>query len=111
MAFTTITVTETFLPDQPAGTVVNGAAVLTLSAPMHDATGQEVSTDGIDAAIVNGGLSVELYANDDPTTEPQGTTYSVQIQLDGHPVQPTFRISVPHASPTGKAKLSAIRVT
>lgn len=111
MAFTTITVSTTVLPDQPAGPAVNGQAVFTLSATMRQPTGDEVVPTSIEAPITNGALSVELYANDDPATLPAGTTYSVQLELDGYPNPPTFRISVPHSSATGKAKLSAIKVT
>ena len=51
---TTITVTETFIPDQPGGATVTGYVTFTLSERIHDAAGNEVEPELIVANLTAG---------------------------------------------------------
>lgn len=109
--FTTITVSEVFEPEQPGGPSPSGQVAITLSERITDGAGNEVDPSPIFATVTNGELSVELYANTDPTTSPAGSYYTVQFDLDEYPPQPTLRIVVPHNAATGKCTLSSIVTT
>lgn len=100
MAFTTVTITETFEPDQPGGATPEGSVTFTLSQRIHDASGHEVDPEPITVALVAGAISVELYANDDSTTAPVGSYYRVDFDLIGASRQPSKTIAVPHTPTT-----------
>lgn len=197
MSLTTVTVTETFLPDAPGGTVPSGEVTFTLSERIHDGSGNEVpagqqvvaplshaatitgtATSGSGALIWNGlttgaltatstaaqvlaalkllagfpqnatasggalgtapvvvtipgdpsvitvsvgtltggswtvaeaaSISAPLYANDDTTTVPTGSFYTVTFQLAGvSPVAP-IEITVPHTAGSGTCTLASL---
>jgi hypothetical protein len=100
MAFTTVTLTETFDPENPGGPTPAGYVTFTLSARMRQAAGPEVDPAPIVANLVAGAISVQLYANDDVGTLPSGTFYTVNYFLSGVPNPPPIQIVVPHTPTT-----------
>lgn len=196
MAFTTITLTETFDPDDPSGPLPAGQLVFTLSERIHDGAGNEVQPEPItaplahqytitqsgatagtftltwngettaaiaynataaavlaalqaltgfpatatasggalgtaavvvtvpadaatmtDTATLTGGtltivtaatLSQALYANDDPTTVPVGSYYTVEFELANVGERPSIEITVPHGASGGTCTLASL---
>lgn len=101
MAFTTVTITETFEADQPGGTVPTGSVQFTLSERIHDGAGNEVEPEPITAVLTAGAISVSLYATDDATTVPAGAYYSVDFSgLVGAKLQPARTFALPHTPTT-----------
>lgn len=83
MAFTSITVTGTFL-DQ-AGDPASGTVSFQLSTSLKDTSANRIVapvlvTETLDA---NGAFSTTLVATDDDTTEPTGATYIVTERING----------------------------
>ena len=82
MAFTLITVTGTYL--LPTGAPASGSVSFTLTAPMRDASTDVTITpqEQVVALSNSGSISINLYANDDATTQPDGVTYEVNERLN-----------------------------
>jgi hypothetical protein len=82
MAFTLITVTGTYL--LPTGAPASGSVSFTLTAPMRDASTDITITpqEQVVALSPSGSISINLYANDDETTQPDGVTYEVNERLN-----------------------------
>lgn len=82
MAFTLITVTGTYL--LPTGAPASGSVSFTLTAPMRDASTDITITpqEQVVALSPSGSISINLYANDDDTTTPDGVTYEVNERLN-----------------------------
>lgn len=82
MAFTLITVTGTYL--LPTGAPASGSVSFTLTAPMRDASTDVTITpqEQVVALSSSGSISINLYANDDDTTQPDGVTYEVNERLN-----------------------------
>ena len=82
MAFTLITVTGTYL--LPTGAPASGSVSFTLTAPMRDASTDVTITpqEQVVALNASGSISINLYANDDDTTQPDGVTYEVNERLN-----------------------------
>ena len=82
MAFTLITVTGTYL--LPTGEPASGSVSFTLTAPMRDASTDVTITpqEQVVALDGSGSISINLYANDDDTTQPDGVTYEVNERLN-----------------------------
>jgi hypothetical protein len=82
MAFTLITVTGTYL--LPTGAPASGSVSFTLTAPMRDASTDITITpqEQVVALSQSGSISINLYANDDETTQPDGVTYEVNERLN-----------------------------
>lgn len=102
MAITQVTLTGGF--KGTGGSAATGAVTFTLSAPITDMAGTVVSTDTITCPLVAGAFSTSLYATDDSTTQPQGTTYLVTFSVNGLVWQRTF--ALPHA--TSPVDISAL---
>lgn len=108
VGLTSITVTETFIPDQPGGGTVTGYVTFTLNERIHDAAGNEVEPQPITAALTAGAISVQLYANDDAAAVPQGSFYTVNFFLAGVGQRPPIQVVVPHAAPSGTCTLASL---
>ena len=82
MAFTLITVTGTYL--LPTGLPASGSVSFTLTAPMRDAVSDVTITpqEQVVALNASGSISINLYANDDDSTVPDGVTYEVNERLN-----------------------------
>jgi hypothetical protein len=108
VGLTTITVTETFVPDQPGGTTPAGYVTFQLSERIHDAAGNEVEPELLTATLSSGAISIELYANDDTVVVPQGSTYTVNFYITGAQNPPPRNITVPHAAGSGTCTLASL---
>lgn len=82
MAFTLITVTGTYR--LPTGAPASGSVSFTLTAPMRDALEDITITPQEQVVALNssGSISINLYANDDDSTVPDGVTYEVNERLN-----------------------------
>jgi hypothetical protein len=82
MAFTLIHVTGTYL--LPTGAPASGSVSFTLTAPMRDASTDITITpqEQVVTLSPSGSISINLYANDDETTQPDGVTYEVNERLN-----------------------------
>ncbi len=82
MAFTLIAVTGTYL--LPTGLPASGSVSFTLTAPMRDAVSDVTITpqEQVVALSASGSISINLYANDDDSTVPDGVTYEVNERLN-----------------------------
>lgn len=82
MAFTLINVRGTYL--LPTGLPASGSVSFTLTAPMRDASTDITITpqEQVVALSASGSISINLYANDDETTQPDGVTYEVNERLN-----------------------------
>jgi hypothetical protein len=82
MAFTLIAVTGTYL--LPTGLPASGSVSFTLTAPMRDAVSDVTITpqEQVVALNASGSISINLYANDDDSTVPDGVTYEVNERLN-----------------------------
>ena len=82
MAFTLIAVTGTYL--LPTGQPASGSVSFTLTAPMRDASTDVTVTpqEQVVALSPSGSISINLYANDDDSTVPDGVTYEVNERLN-----------------------------
>jgi hypothetical protein len=83
MAFTLINVTGTYLLS--TGAPASGSVSFTLTAPMRDASTDITITpqEQVVALSPSGSISINLYANDDETTQPDGVIYEVNERLNG----------------------------
>jgi NADPH:quinone reductase-like Zn-dependent oxidoreductase len=95
MAITQVTVNGTLKGTGGAAAV--GTVAFQLSQQITDGAGTVVSDDPVTVNLSTGGtFSVVLYANDDSTTLPQGTTYKVTFDVNGTVWYQT--IVLPHAT-------------
>ena len=83
MAFTLINVTGTYLLS--TGAPASGSVSFTLTAPMRDASTDITITpqEQVVTLSPSGSISINLYANDDETTQPDGVIYEVNERLNG----------------------------
>lgn len=100
MAFTLISVTGQYL--LPTGQPASGSVSFTLTAPMRDASTNVTITPQEQVVALNnsGSISINLYANDDPTTQPDGVTYEVNERLNETGYNKYF-ITINRDSPNG----------
>lgn len=99
MAFTIVTVNAKYLlPDKTPAT---GTVTFALSAQLKDGSADEIIEPiPVTVSLNNSGsISVALVANDDVTTVPTGSTYSVTETIAGAPTK-TYSITVPKANAT-----------
>ena len=89
--FTYITVTHNY------GTEVGGVVIFSTTALMRNLTTGTTADDEIEAAVVNGLMTVTLAATDDPTTSPSGALYNVYERLNGTP-SASYNVVVPRAT-------------
>ena len=107
MAFTLVTVEGLYL--LPNGSPASGSVSFTLTAPMRDAS-TEITitpTEQIAALDASGSISLSLYANDDPTTQPDGVTYEVNERINETGYNKYF-ITVNHDTPLGIFSLADV---
>lgn len=106
MAFTTITVTGTYV-ESGSGAPRSGEVIFQATAPMRDVenditvapTRIQLTLDG------SGSFSVELYATNDEWTEPKGVNYEVTERIDGAARNKYF-IAIDKDSPDGTVDLA-----
>lgn len=108
MAFTTITVTGTYV-ESGTGTPRSGEVIFQATAPMRDiSTDITVAPTRIQIPLDgSGSFSVALYATNDTTTEPKGVTYEVTERIDGAARNKYF-ISIDRNAPGGTVDLADI---
>lgn len=108
MAFTTITVTATYL-ESGTGVPLEGRVTFLATAPMRQPEGNITVSPTLITAVLdeNGQISVDLYATNDSTTEPLGVTYEVTERIRGAAVNKYF-IEVDEGSPLGTLDLADI---
>ena len=107
MAFTLITVSGTYL--LPTGAPASGSVSFTLTAPMRDASTDVTITPQEQVVALNnsGSISINLYANDDATTQPDGVTYEVNERLNETGYNKYF-FTLNSNSPNGRFNLSDV---
>ena len=107
MAFTLITVTGTYL--LPTGHPASGSVSFTLTAPMRDASTDITITpqEQVVALSPSGSISINLYANDDDTTVPDGVTYEVNERLNETGYNKYF-FTLNSNSPNGRFNLADV---
>lgn len=109
MAFTLITITGSF--ERPDGSAASGSVLFTLTRPIQN--GSVVIGAPVRGYLLEGALKtaaegpLRLCANDDPATEPAGTSYLVELQIDSEAVR-AFYIVVPHTAVGGTVDLTAL---
>lgn len=105
MSFTSITVSGTFQNED--GTAAAGTLQFQLSAPMVNA---DLVIEPVPVTVTlnsQGKFSLPLKANDDPTTTPQGTTYTVIERITSSSNR-EYSIVVPHTAPGAAVDLSTL---
>lgn len=107
MAFTLISVQGTYL--LPNGSPASGSVSFTLTAPMRDASTDVTitPTEQIVALDNSGSIAINLYANDDATTQPDGVTYEVNERINETGYNKYF-ITVNSNSPNGVFNLADV---
>ncbi len=102
-------ITVTFIRHDSDGDSANGGIAFLATAPLTDAsTSITYPPDEQDVHFdTNGQGSVNLLANDDPTTLPAGTGYRVAERIDGSPDQ-DYIVIVPHNAPGGTVDLDTL---
>ena len=100
MAFTTITVTGTYLQADNS-TPATGNVTFLASTTMTDSSNDQIVAPTFVTGTLNGAgtFSVSLTATDDSTTQPTGVTYEVTENIDGAG-QNKYNIAVPVNLPT-----------
>jgi hypothetical protein len=95
--FTQVTVTRDY--DLATGAAPTGTVYFTPSAWLVN--GVTVPPVAVTAALdIDGVITVDLFANTDPATEPSGSYYTVREVIFGQPVR-AYRVAIPHdAGPT-----------
>src|SRR5438045_590319 len=105
MSFSETTITE--VVKDATGKNLNGRVEATLSGVMQKTDGStQVVPKTIKAKIVNGALSMKLYATDEADTRPEGLFYTFKITIQGGPEE-EFKAPVPAEPET--TSLSALR--
>lgn len=107
MAFTLIEVLGTYL--LPTGQPASGSVSFTLTAPMRDSSTDITiaPSEQVVALDASGSISINLYANDDPTTQPDGVTYEVNERINETGYNKYF-ITINHSSPGGQFNLADV---
>lgn len=107
MAFTLIEVTGTYLLS--TGAPASGSVSFTLTSPMRDSsTDITISPqEQVVALNASGSISINLYANDDETTVPDGVTYEVNERLNETGYNKYF-ITINSNSPGGTFDLADV---
>lgn len=96
MAFTLVTVTGTY-HEAPGGSPASGQVVFQLQQTLSQ-PGEILEPQALSATLdASGHISVQLVATDDPTTQPQGTTWLVTEEIQGE-VPRNYSIAVPHTA-------------
>ena len=108
MAFTTITVTGTYLQADNS-TPATGNVTFLASTTMTDSSNDQIVAPTFVTGTLNGAgtFSVSLTATDDSTTQPTGVTYEVTENIDGAG-QKKYNIAVPENSIAGTLDLADI---
>ena len=108
MAFTTITVTGTYLQADNS-TPATGNVTFLASTTMTDSSNDQIVAPTFVTGTLNGAgtFSVSLTATDDSTTQPTGVTYEVTENIDGAG-QNKYNIAVPENSIAGTLDLADI---
>lgn len=110
MACTPIVVTHRFA--NPDGTPASGVIAFRLSGRMTNGTETIASGVPVHATLDAGGnLSQTLPATDDAATSPQGTTYTVELFLNGADGTTFSGVAIPSASPGGTVDLGSLLPT
>ena len=106
MAFTTITVTGTFLQADSV-TAASGNVTFIAATTMQDSSNNQIIAPTLVTGTLNssGTFSVSLTATDDATTQPTGVTYEVTENIDGAG-QNKYNIEVPENSLNGTLDLA-----
>lgn len=106
MAFTSITITHTFL--NADGTPASGTVRWSLSGRMTNST-QSIMPSGPKNVSLNGSgvMSVVLPANDDTGTTPIGVEWQVTIAVTGCSEE-QYLVTVPHSAPGGTIDLGQL---
>ena len=107
MAFTPIVVTASVISGQP-GTPAKGYITFTLTEPINDGTTEILPAELRMELDSNGEGSITLAANDDATTRPVGTEYSVVEAVEGAPTR-YYRVTVPSVAPGGTISLAQLQ--
>ncbi len=95
--FTSVTLTGT-IQSQPGNDVANAVVTLTLSHQITDGTTDITPVAQSTKADSSGAFSIAVPANDDSTTLPVGTFYTVTITSAAGATLDSFSVVVPHAS-------------
>jgi hypothetical protein len=108
MAFTSVTVTGTYL-QSGTGEPASGRVIFLLSSPMRQPEGNiTIAPTEISAVLdENGSFSVELYATNDVGTTPQGVTYEVTERIRGTAINKYF-VSIDKDAISGTVDLADI---
>jgi hypothetical protein len=108
MAFTPITLVGTYL--EASGAPASGTVQFELSQAMEDSTDDKIVGIEVFTCVMSstGKISQVLYANDDSTTVPVGTSYLVTETFEPSHVVRQYSISVPHTAPGGVLDLSTV---
>lgn len=106
MAFTTITVTGTYL-ENGTGAPLSGRVTFLATAPMRQAEENITISPTLITAVLdeNGQIEVSLYATNDDMTEPKGVTYEVTERISKTALNKYF-ISIDKDSPVGTVDLA-----
>jgi hypothetical protein len=96
MTFTLVPITGTYRNED--GSIPRGSVSFTRSKTLQDSsTDRTASNSTLTARLDEAGhIAVSLIANDDPTSQPTGTTYLVVESIGTS--KRRYRITVPHAS-------------
>lgn len=105
MAITQVTVTGT-INDVTGRPASGGQIVWQLSEPIRDGAGLFVNDDAQAVPLVSGTFSIELYATNDPTTEPAGAYYIATFQIGSQQWQDEYVI--PYDAPDGTVNVAAL---
>jgi hypothetical protein len=104
MAFSIVVVSHTFQNDD--GTPADGMVMIQLSEPMTNGGVTRETTPHTFLLDSTGSFSVHLAANDDPTTEPQNTYYTVVERVTATSNR-EYTLVVPCDAPHGVLDLEA----
>ena len=108
MAFTTITVTGTYLQADNS-TPATGNVTFIAATTMTDSSNNQIVAPTLVTGTLNGSgtFSVSLTATDDSTTQPTGVTYEVTENIDGAG-QNKYNIAVPQNSSSATLDLADV---
>lgn len=117
MPFTPITITDTGLRGDGTNPALTAEYVFTLSDAIADGAGHRIGrwetvvgyglADGRLSLSTSAYVPVVLAANNDPTTQPVGTTWHLDAKIDGRQ-QPRLTFVVPYNAPGGMLDLATV---
>ena len=96
MPFTSVALTGT-VETSPGTPAPNAIVTLTLSNEISDGSSVIEPVPNVVQTASNGTFSITVPANDDSSSVPSGTWYSVVIRTNNGQVVDTFQVVVPHA--------------